>query len=160
MLNSRQVNNAGIRGLKIDAEGFARLGLKTGKEVIFHKTTFLVFFRMFPMVDGLAEGKVDDVVNEFLQDAKEDLLKKKGWPSVLFAYIIPLAALSAFTRNIARKFPNFRVNVVHPGFVKRNMSYVGQYTLEEGARGPVQHALALAGGPSGQFLFQSELSHF
>ncbi|KAL7167493.1 hypothetical protein ACSBR2_038037 [Camellia fascicularis] len=85
-------------------------------------------------VDGLTEEKVDEVVSQYLQDAKEDLLESKGW-SVLSAYVVSKAALNAYTRVLAKKFPNFGINSVTPGFCKTDLSFNnGQYTAEEGLK--------------------------
>ncbi|KAI7988778.1 (+)-neomenthol dehydrogenase [Camellia lanceoleosa] len=88
-------------------------------------------------VDGLTEEKVDEVVSQYLQDAKEDLLESKGW-SALSAYVVSKAALNAYMRVLAKQFPNFGINSVTPGFCKTDLSFNnGQYTAEEGAKGPV-----------------------
>ncbi|KAI7990016.1 (+)-neomenthol dehydrogenase [Camellia lanceoleosa] len=88
-------------------------------------------------VDGLTEEKVDEVVSQYLQDAKEDLLESKGW-SALSAYVVSKATLNAYMRVLAKQFPNFGINSVTPGFCKTDLSFNnGQYTAEEGAKGPV-----------------------
>lgn len=50
-------------------------------------------------VDGLTEERVDGIVSGFLEDAKEDLLEKKGWPITLSAYILSKAALNALHKD-------------------------------------------------------------
>ncbi|KAK2978050.1 hypothetical protein RJ640_001012 [Escallonia rubra] len=91
-------------------------------------------------------------------DAKEDLLEKEGWLN-LSAYIVSKAALNAYSRILAKKFTAFRVNAVSPGFCKTDLSHNnGQFTAEEGARGPVRMALIPADGPSGKFFYQMEES--
>ncbi|GMP41162.1 hypothetical protein CsSME_00011357 [Camellia sinensis var. sinensis] len=111
-------------------------------------------------VDGLTEEKVDKVVSRYLQDAKQDLLESKGW-SVLSAYVVSKAALNAYTRVLAKKFPNFGINSVTPGFCKTEMSFNnGHYTAEQGAKGPVKLALTVGDGPSGLFFFQTEETTF
>ncbi|KAI7988109.1 (+)-neomenthol dehydrogenase [Camellia lanceoleosa] len=111
-------------------------------------------------VDGLTEEKVNEVVSHYLQDAKEDLLESKGW-SALSAYVVSKAALNAYTRVLAKKFPNFGINSVTPGFCKTDLSFNnGQYTAEEGAKGPVKLALTVGDGPSGLFFFQTEETTF
>ncbi|KAK3194060.1 hypothetical protein Dsin_025370 [Dipteronia sinensis] len=98
---------------------------------------------------------------EFLEDAREGLLEKKGWPVSLSAYVVSKAALNAYTRILANKLPKISINAVSPGFVKTDMSFNGgEFTVEEGARGPVILALAPDGGPSGLSFYQMELSTF
>ncbi|KAM7531292.1 hypothetical protein LguiB_034702 [Lonicera macranthoides] len=112
-------------------------------------------------VDGLTEERVDEIVRGFLEDAKQDLLEKKGWPITLSAYILSKAVLNAYTRILAKKYTSFCINAVSPGFVKTDMSHNnGHYTVEEGARGPVMMALVPDGGPSGCFFFQTQQSNF
>ncbi|KAL7188852.1 hypothetical protein ACSBR1_038665 [Camellia fascicularis] len=111
--------------------------------------------------DEHAEEKVDEVVNQFLKDVKEDMLETKGWPINLSAYVVSKAALNTYSRILATKFPNFQLNFVSPGFVKTDMNCNnGEFDVEEGAKGPVALALTPAGGPSGLFFDQMEISSF
>ncbi|KAM0015507.1 putative salutaridine reductase (NADPH) [Helianthus debilis subsp. tardiflorus] len=113
-------------------------------------------------VDGLTEEVVDEVVKEYLKDVKdEELLKKKGWSSNVSGYIVSKAALNAYTRILAKKFPSLYANAVSPGFVATDMSFFkGTSTAEEGARGPVRLALMPDGGPSGQYFWTIQDSTF
>ncbi|KAJ0913845.1 putative short-chain dehydrogenase/reductase SDR, NAD(P)-binding domain superfamily [Helianthus annuus] len=71
-------------------------------------------------VDGLTEEVVDEVVKEYLKDVKdEELLKKKGWSSNVSGYIVSKAALNAYTRILAKKYPSLCANTVCPGFVAK-----------------------------------------
>ncbi|KAL4570804.1 hypothetical protein LXL04_026467 [Taraxacum kok-saghyz] len=101
-------------------------------------------------VDGLTEEMVDEVVSEYLKDAKDQkLLEKKGWSINVSGYIVSKAALNAYTRILAKKFPSFCANAVTPGFLATSFtSFKGTYTVEEGAMGPVRLALLPEGGPS------------
>ncbi|CAL5442427.1 unnamed protein product [Camellia sinensis] len=111
--------------------------------------------------DEHAEEKVEEVVNRFLKDVKEDMLETKGWPINLSAYVVSKAALNAYSRILATKFPNFQVNCVSPGFVKTNMNCNnGEFDVEEGAKGPIALALTPADGPSGLVFDQMEISSF
>ena len=38
--------------------------------------------------EKLTEERIDDVLNEFLKDFKEDILETKGWPTSLSAYTL------------------------------------------------------------------------
>ncbi|CAK9158308.1 unnamed protein product [Ilex paraguariensis] len=112
-------------------------------------------------IDGLTEEKVDEVVKEFLKDAKEGLLEIKSWPINYSAYMVSKAALNGFTRILAKTYPNIAINAVCPGFVKTELNYnSGILTVEEGAKGPVKLALMPNGGPSGLFFSGTEVSTF
>ncbi|MCL7048511.1 hypothetical protein MKW94_017525, partial [Papaver nudicaule] len=84
--------------------------------------------------NDLTEERIDETVNMFLRDFKEDLLETKGWPPYLPAYTISKICLNAYTRILAREFPTFRINCVCPGWVKTDISYnTGVFTTKEGA---------------------------
>ncbi|KAJ8900379.1 hypothetical protein K2173_025019 [Erythroxylum novogranatense] len=111
--------------------------------------------------ENLTEQRVDDVLNQFLEDFKEDSLETKGWPVFLSAYVVSKAAMNAYTRIVAKKYPNFCVNSVCPGFVKTDINYqTGVLPVEEGAESPVRLALLPTGGPSGCFFFRKEETPF
>lgn len=77
--------------------------------------------------------------------------------SVFSAYVVSKATLNAYTRFLAKKFPNFGINSVTPAFCKTDMSFNnGHYTAEQGAKGPVKLALTVGDGPSGLFFFPME----
>ncbi|CDP08864.1 unnamed protein product [Coffea canephora] len=73
--------------------------------------------------DCLTEDRIDEVLNEFLKDFKEGFLNAKGWPSFLSAYTLSKAALNAYTRIVAKKYPELTINCVCPGYVKTDMNY-------------------------------------
>nr|GEY97558.1 hypothetical protein [Tanacetum cinerariifolium] len=102
--------------------------------------------------DELTEELVDKVVNEYLKDAKHlELLEKKGWSSNLSGYIVSKAALNAYTRILAKKYPSVCVNAITPGLVATDMTFFkGPLTAEEGAKEAVRLALIPDGGPSGR----------
>ncbi|CAL2255258.1 unnamed protein product [Prunus armeniaca] len=90
--------------------------------------------------EKLAEERIDDALNEFLKDFKEDILETKGWPTSLSAYILSKAAVNAFTRMIARKYPNICINSV----VKTNMNFINTgmlVSIDEGAESVVRLAM-------------------
>ncbi|KAJ0906843.1 putative NAD(P)-binding domain superfamily [Helianthus annuus] len=112
-------------------------------------------------VDGLTEEVLDEVVNGFLRDAKDNLLEEKGWDEPFSAYIVSKTVINAYTRVLAKKYPSFRINSVNPGFTKTVMThYQGIYTPDEAAKGPVRLALIPDEGPSGRFFFQTEETNF
>ncbi|CAL2227911.1 unnamed protein product [Prunus armeniaca] len=111
--------------------------------------------------EKLTEERIDDVLNEFLKDFKEEMLETKGWPPSLSAYILSKATLNAYTRFMAKKYPNFFVNCVCPGFVKTDMTFnAGILTIDEGAESVVRLAMLPKGSPSGLYFLLKEVSSF
>ncbi|XP_062028869.1 G-type lectin S-receptor-like serine/threonine-protein kinase LECRK2 [Rosa rugosa] len=112
-------------------------------------------------VEGLTEEKVDKVVEEFLTDAKENLVETNGWPINFSAYNVSKAALNAYTRVLAKNHPNIAINAVGPGYTSTDLNFnLGGHSVEEGAKGPVKLALSPEGGPSGLYFDQLEVSSF
>ncbi|XAR52275.1 (+)-neomenthol dehydrogenase, partial [Bertholletia excelsa] len=112
-------------------------------------------------VNTLTEEKIDGIIEKFLKDLKEDKLEANGWQKMLPAYSISKATLNAYTRILAIKFPNMRINCVHPGYVKTDLTcHTGTLTVEEGAKCPVRMALLSEGGPSGCYFDQTEVADF
>ncbi|KAL3536852.1 hypothetical protein ACH5RR_000218 [Cinchona calisaya] len=108
--------------------------------------------------DKLTEERVDEVLNVFLEDFREGAKEAKGWP---MAYMVSKAALNGYTRILAKKFPNFKVNCVCPGFVKTDINCnTGNLTVEEGSETPVMLALLPDEGPSGFFFRRKEVTPF
>ncbi|CAI9101764.1 OLC1v1039173C3 [Oldenlandia corymbosa var. corymbosa] len=98
-------------------------------------------------VENLTEEKVDEVLSEYLKDFKSGSQLAKGWP---FAYSVSKAALNAYTRILAKKFPSCKVNSICPGYVKTDINHdCGMLSAEEGAEWPVKLALMSDDGPSG-----------
>ena len=101
------------------------------------------------------------MVEGFLEDVKENFIETKGWGVNFSAYFVSKAALNAYTRILARKYPKIAINSSHPGFVRTDIIHnTGAMTTEEGARGPVMLALMPDGGPSGLFFNTTEVSTF
>ncbi|KAK2999757.1 hypothetical protein RJ639_024289 [Escallonia herrerae] len=112
-------------------------------------------------IDSLTEEKIDDILQLFLRDFKEDRLKANGWPMTLSAYKVSKAAINAYTRLTARRFPSILVNCVHPGYCKTDITrYIGHLTPAEGAQAPVMVALLPDGGPSGLYFDRMDASPF
>ena len=112
-------------------------------------------------VDELSVERLDDIVNEYLKDAKEEKLHDKGWPTQTCAYTISKAAINAYTRIMAKSYPSLLINCVCPGFIKTDMtSNTGFFTVDVGARGPVMLAMLPEGGLSGLFFQKMEPSTF
>ncbi|RZC57489.1 hypothetical protein C5167_004786 [Papaver somniferum] len=111
--------------------------------------------------DGLTEERVDEIVNIFFKDFKEDRLETKGWPSCLPAYTISKVCLNAYTRILAREFPTFRVNCVCPGWVKTDICYnSGVFTTAEGAEKVLSLVIVPDDGPSGLYFTNGEVTPF
>ena len=82
----------------------------------------------------------------------------KSWA---IPYAVSKAAMNAYTRILAKKFPNFKVNCVCPGFVKTDINYnTGTLPVEEGAESPVKLALLSNDGPSGLFFSSNQVTSF
>ncbi|XP_047314943.1 (+)-neomenthol dehydrogenase-like isoform X2 [Impatiens glandulifera] len=113
-------------------------------------------------VDNLTEERIDEVVKEFLKDCKDGTnLETKGWPKILTSYIVSKAALNAYTRVVAKKFPVILVNCACPGYVKTDMTdNTGILSVKEGAENLVRVALLPDDGPSGAFFQQANISSF
>ncbi|GAA0182500.1 dehydrogenase [Lithospermum erythrorhizon] len=106
-------------------------------------------------VEELTEEKVDEVINAYLKDRKE------GWPTYFSAYKLSKAAINAYTRIMAKKYPQIIINAVNPGFVRTDFtSNLGFFTPEEGAETSVNLALLPKGAPSGLFFDIHDVSEF
>ncbi|KAM1584744.1 hypothetical protein ACFX1Z_037694 [Malus domestica] len=112
--------------------------------------------------DSLTEEKVDNLVEGFLEDVKQNLVEAKSWPTNFSAYIVSKAALNAYTRVLAKKYSSkIAINAVCPGFTDTDLNnHIGVFTTEEAAKGPVKLALLPDNGASGLFFAQTELSTF
>lgn len=112
-------------------------------------------------METLTEEKIDTLLTRFLHDVKENALEANGWTLMLPAYSISKATLNAYTRILAKKYPNMYINSVHPGYVKTDINWnTGSQPVEEGARGPVMVALLPDGGPTGCFFDQTQVAEF
>ncbi|GKU96911.1 hypothetical protein SLEP1_g10091 [Rubroshorea leprosula] len=176
------VNNAGITGALVDgdalrASGFGKPGVQINWSEIITETHEIVNVSsstgklknvsnewakaVFNDLENLTEEKVDEVLNQYLKDFKEGSLETKGWPANMSAYTLSKAAMNAYTRVLAKRYPDFCINCVCPGFVKTDVNYnTGILSVEEGAEGPVRLALLPNGSPSGLFYDRLEEQEF
>ena len=116
---------------------------------------------VFSDVENLTEERIEEVFKEFSKDFEEGSLERKGWPRFAAAYVVAKASMNAYTRIIAKKYPNFCINCVCPGYVKTDITAnTGFFTVEEGAAHPVRLALLPKCSPSGLFYGQKEVSSF
>ncbi|KAG8488675.1 hypothetical protein CXB51_016712 [Gossypium anomalum] len=112
-------------------------------------------------IENLTEEKLDGILQRFLKDFKDNALEANGWPLMLPAYSMSKVVLNAYTRILARKYPNMCINCVHPGYVNTDLNWhTGVITTEEGARGPVKCAFIPDGGPTGCYFDQTEVAEF
>ncbi|CAN6711113.1 unnamed protein product [Malus baccata var. baccata] len=109
--------------------------------------------------ERLTEEKIDSVLIRFLEDLKKG--DTKIWSPIFPPYTVSKAALNAYTRILAKKYPNFCINCVSPGFVKTDITFnVGILTIDEGAESLVRLALLPNGGPTGLYFDQKEVASF
>ncbi|KAK7274531.1 hypothetical protein RIF29_15624 [Crotalaria pallida] len=112
-------------------------------------------------IKSLTTEKIDSILNQFLEDFKEGFLESKGWPTQPSAYAVSKAALNAYTRILAKKYPSFCVNAVCPGHTKTDLSHhSGKFSADEGADCVVSLALLPDGSPSGLFFNRTEVRPF
>jgi (+)-neomenthol dehydrogenase len=107
----------------------------------------------FSDVDNLTEKRLDELLYLFLEDFKANLVEAHGWPTGgSSAYKVAKAALNAYTRILAKKYPALRINCLTPGYVKTDISmHMGVLTPEEGASNSVKVALLPDDGPTGAY---------
>ncbi|KAL5565587.1 hypothetical protein UlMin_028751 [Ulmus minor] len=110
--------------------------------------------------ESLTEERIDEVLRVLLKDVKEGSAESKGWP-LMSGYTVSKAAMNAYTRILAKKYPTFWINCVCPGYVKTDINYnTGVLSVEEGAESAVRLALFPNDGPTGLFFVRSEVSPF
>ncbi|KAF3322595.1 (+)-neomenthol dehydrogenase-like isoform X2 [Carex littledalei] len=110
-------------------------------------------------IDKLDENRLEELISTFLDDFKNGRLEAAGWPSMLPAYSVSKMVLNAYTRILAKRYPDMCINCVGPGFVNTELNWnTGVLTPEEGARGPVQLALLPLGGPTGCYFDETSLA--
>uniref|UniRef100_A0A7N2KMZ1 Uncharacterized protein n=1 Tax=Quercus lobata TaxID=97700 RepID=A0A7N2KMZ1_QUELO len=112
-------------------------------------TTYLT--NSLPLISNLKAAVSPLQIVEIITDYSSHYPSRdNGWTLMLPAYSISKVTLNAYTRILAKKFPNMCINCVHPGYVKTDINWnTGILTVEEGARGPVMLALLPDGGPNG-----------
>ncbi|XP_050424936.1 carbonyl reductase [NADPH] 1-like [Adelges cooleyi] len=91
----------------------------------------------------LTVDKLDSLMQQFIESAKQGNHEDFGWPSR--AYAVSKVGVSALTIIQQRQFnsdSDIIVNSVHPGYVDTDMtSHKGPLTIDEGAVAPVYLAL-------------------
>ncbi|CAI9101767.1 OLC1v1039177C1 [Oldenlandia corymbosa var. corymbosa] len=111
--------------------------------------------------ENLTEERVDEVVAQFLKDFKDGSAQTKGWPTAFTPYKVSKAALNGYTRVLSKKYPDFCINCVCPGYCKTDINCnTGFLTSAVGAEGPVMLVLLPSGGPSGSYFLRKEVTTF
>ncbi|KAJ4719145.1 (+)-neomenthol dehydrogenase [Melia azedarach] len=112
-------------------------------------------------VENLTEERIEMVLNDYLKDYEEGEAGNRGWCRFSSGYGLSKAAVNAYTRVLAKRYPKMNVNCVCPGFVKTDINFhSGILTVEEGAESPVRLALLPDGGPTGRFFSCKEEAPF
>lgn len=112
---------------------------------------------VFSDIENLTNEKLGEVLREFLKDYKEGSLETNNWPSFYKGYTMSKTALNAYTRMLAKKFPQFRINCLCPDYVKTDINHnTGTISIDEGAESPVRLALLPDDGPTGLFFSRDE----
>ncbi|KAJ1292482.1 hypothetical protein BS78_02G394700 [Paspalum vaginatum] len=109
--------------------------------------------------DAWDEKRIEAMLDEFLEALEHGRLEEAGWPTMLPAYSMSKMVVNLYTRILAKRHPEMRINCVHPGFVKTEINWnTGVIPPEEGARGAVKLALLLPDdGTTGCYFDQTEL---
>ncbi|GJN02239.1 hypothetical protein PR202_ga19570 [Eleusine coracana subsp. coracana] len=103
-------------------------------------------------VENLTEERLDEVLAGFLKHFEVGAVESQGWPVAFSAYKVAMAAMNAYSRILARRHPELRVNCAHPGFVKTDITRnSGLLSPAEGAGYVTKVALLPAGGPTGVY---------
>ncbi|KAK3141972.1 hypothetical protein QOZ80_4BG0340520 [Eleusine coracana subsp. coracana] len=112
-------------------------------------------------VDNITEKRLDELLNMFLKDFEAGAVDACGWPRAFSAYKVAKAAMNAYSRILARRHPELRVNCVHPGYVKTDITiHSGLLTPEEGGSRVAAAALLPEGGFTGAFFEDFKESSF
>ncbi|KAL1549887.1 (+)-neomenthol dehydrogenase [Salvia divinorum] len=103
----------------------------------------------------LTEESIDGVVQEFINEFKEGRLEENKWPTHVTAYKVSKAALTAYTKVLAKKHTDFCVNCLCPGFARTDITCnLGPLSAEEAAQKVVRVALMPRGGPLRAFFYE------
>ncbi|CAM0903642.1 unnamed protein product [Alopecurus aequalis] len=112
-------------------------------------------------IGNLTEQRLDELLDKFLKDFKAGALEEQGWPMGLAAYKMAKVAMNAYSRILAKRHPELRMNCAHPGYVNTDMTMSsGVLTTEEGACNVVKVALLPDGGPTGVYFAEGKEASF
>lgn len=117
--------------------------------------------------DTISEEELVRLMNKFVEDTKEGVHEKEGWPST--AYGVSKIGVTVLSRIHARKLSEHRggdkilLNACCPGWVRTDMAGPkATKSPEEGAETPVYLALLPpeAKGPHGQFVSEKKVQQW
>ncbi|CAL5069058.1 unnamed protein product [Urochloa decumbens] len=113
-------------------------------------------------IDNLTEERLDELLDMFLKDFEAGVVEARGWPAAFAAYKVAKAAVNAYSRILARRHPELRINCAHPGYVETDITlHSGLLTPEEGARNVLKVAMLPEGQVTGVFFEEGkELASF
>ncbi|KAL0394843.1 UNVERIFIED_CONTAM: (-)-isopiperitenone reductase [Sesamum latifolium] len=111
--------------------------------------------------ESLTKEKVDEMVQEFLKNLKEGSLQANNWLPQLAAYKVSKAALNAYTRIMARKYPTFCINSVCPGFARTDITCnLGPLSASKASESPGSWHCCPVEGLLASFFYRNPISFF
>ena len=145
------INNAGITGGRVGPADVTADGIRS----VFDTNVFGVVRVTHAMLPLLRESENPVIVNvasglgSFGIVSNPDRLESR-YPSL--SYSSSKAALTMLTLQYAKAFPEFRVNVVDPGYTATDLNgNSGTQSVEEGTDAIVRMAMIDPDGPTGRF---------
>ncbi|GJN26912.1 hypothetical protein PR202_gb14879 [Eleusine coracana subsp. coracana] len=112
-------------------------------------------------IENLTEERLDELLETFLKDFEAGAVEERGWPTELSAYKAAKAAMNSYSRVLARRHPELRVNCVDPGFVKTDINYnSGILAPKEAGSKVVAVALLPEAGVTGALFENGKVSSF
>jgi NAD(P)-dependent dehydrogenase (short-subunit alcohol dehydrogenase family) len=145
------INNAGITGGRVSPAEVTADGIRS----VFDTNVFGVVRVTHAMLPLLRESENPVIVNvasglgSFGIVSNPDRLESR-YPSL--SYSSSKAALTMLTLQYAKAFPEFRVNVVDPGYTATDLNgNSGTQSVEEGTDAIVRMAMIDPDGPTGRF---------
>jgi (+)-neomenthol dehydrogenase len=97
----------------------------------------------------------------FLKDFEAGAVDARGWPAEFSAYKVAKAAMNAYSRILAKRHPELRINCAHPGYVRSDITRnSGILTPEEGARNITSVVLLPEDGPTGAYFHEGPQASF
>jgi NAD(P)-dependent dehydrogenase (short-subunit alcohol dehydrogenase family) len=151
------VNNAGVegRGENNSIIGAAAVTADTMREV-FDTNVFGVVRVTHAFLPLLQRSSAPVVVNVSSSLGSLSLAQSPDSPTYFYpgvAYPASKSAINMITVQIAKQFPEMRINAVEPGYTDTDLNgHTGTQTVEEGARIIVEMAQTTPDGPTGAYL--------
>jgi (+)-neomenthol dehydrogenase len=111
----------------------------------------------------LTEERLDELLDMFLKDfeAGASAVDARGWPAEFSAYKVAKATMNAYSRIMAKRHPELRINCAHPGYVRTDITRnSGILTPEEGARNITSVVLLPENGPTGAYFREGPQASF